>query len=38
MEFEESVDKVDSKTIVEVVKKYLTKNNSTTVILRKGKK
>ena len=38
MEFEESVDKLDSKTIVEVVKKYLTKNNSTTVILRKGKK
>jgi len=37
MEFEEKLAKLTSDDIVEVVKKYLTTKNSTTVILKKEK-
>ena len=37
-EYESRVEKLEKKDIVEVAKKYLTKNNSTTVILKKGDK
>ena len=37
MEFEEKLAKLTSEDIVEVVKKYLTSKNSTTVILKKEK-
>lgn len=36
-EYEEKVEKLKKKDIVEVAKKYLTKKNSTTVILKKEK-
>lgn len=36
-EYEESIDKLTLEEIVEVAKKYLTKENSTTVILKKEK-
>ena len=36
LEYEENIDKLKVETIQEVAKKYFTKKNSTTVILRKG--
>ena len=36
LHYEENIDKLQVQDIVEVAKKYFTKKNSTTVILRKG--
>ena len=36
LEYEENIDKLKVETIQEIAKKYFTKKNSTTVILRKG--
>ena len=37
MNYEEKIEKLEVKDLVNVAKKYLTKSNSTTVILKKNK-